>query len=84
MAFGGGLGAFLGGIMSAGLLASVYVYATYTMKTNLGSASADVNETFDNTISAGKEGTGWFTLLILGGMAGIVLGFFGGRALMNR
>ena len=70
------LGAFVSMIGGAGIIAALIVYVTYTMKTQLGSASADVNTTFDNTITASKDTTSWFPIIVVGAMATVVLGFF--------
>ena len=77
----GGLGAFAYGIGLAGVAIALLVYVTAKIKTTLGSNSSDVNTTFDNTITASKDISTWFGILVVVGMSTLALGFFAANKL---
>jgi len=53
-----------------GLTIAMVIYAIATMKTNLASSSADVNNTFDDTVSGLSELPQWYP--VIGAVVGIV------------
>ena len=74
-----GLGGFAMAIVGAGVIIGIGVYTVATMKSSLGSASADVNTTFDNTTSGAKSITTWFPILVVAAMGFLALGYFNSR-----
>jgi hypothetical protein len=76
----GNISGFAMGIVGSGVIVGIGVYVVVTMKTNLGSATAAVNTTFDNTVSGAGAIPGWFPVLVVAGMGFLALSFFVNKA----
>ena len=67
------LGGAMAGLGVAGAIAGLCAYVVDKTKTTLGSATADVNTTFSNSISAVKEGTSWLSIITVALFGGIAI-----------
>lgn len=65
---------FVVGIGVTGAILGFVVYVIDKTKTTLGSASANVNATFENGIAAVKDSTDWFSILVVAGMGTVAIG----------
>ena len=66
--------------VGTGVLIGIGLLILAKVKTAAGTdATADFNTTIDNAISAGKDITGWFGLLVVALIGGMVIGIFYGK-----
>ena len=67
-------------IISTAVLIGIGLLILIKVKTAAGSdATADFNTTIDNAITAGKDISGWFPLLVVAIVGGMVIGIFVGK-----
>jgi len=78
MAKGGGIGGFAKELGVAGVVIAILLYVVVTIKSTVASPSADFNTTLDNTVTAGKNITTWFAILVVAVMGFLTLRNFGG------
>ena len=78
MASGFNSGDFVIGLGVTGAVIGFVVYVIDKTKTTLGSGTADVNTTFTNSISAMKDATDWFGILVVAGMGTVAIGLLMG------
>lgn len=80
MAGGMGLQGLAMTFIGTGILIGIGVLVLAKVKTAAGTdATADFNTTIDNAITAGKDISGWFSLLVVALIGGMVIGIFYGK-----
>jgi len=66
--------------VGTGILIGIGLLVLTKVKTAAGvDATADFNTTIDNAIGAGKDISGWFGLLVVALIGGLVIGIFYGK-----
>ncbi len=78
MANGFASGDFVVGLGVTGAILGFVVYVIDKTKTTLASGTADVNTTFDNSVTAMKDATDWFAILVVAGMGTVAIGLLMG------